>query len=157
MRADRKCITVVSLMPAIVFGLEFLWMVNACLAQSEKANLTIRLTTDTKQFRMGEIIPVELSFSASIPETYEMETNTYDCSGRLGLERFTVDPEGRDPLYSHYAEGLHFGFAGGGISAGPKHLTSTPEVIVVDLNEYIALDKPGLYPVRKFDARSPYQ
>ncbi len=121
----------------------FLTVVTAH-AQVPGASLTIRLG-DANRFRVGEIIPVELAFSAATTGTYDMDTRTYDRSGRLDEEQFHVSPPGRDPLYNHYHGGLYGGYIGGGLSSGPKLLTSRPEIIQEELNEWVALDKPGHY------------
>jgi hypothetical protein len=60
-------------------------------AQSESGvSLTIRFADGTSRFHVGEIIPVELSFKASIPDMYDMEMRTYDRSGRLDIETFML-------------------------------------------------------------------
>ena len=74
-----------------------------------------------------------------------MSTRNYDRSGRLLMEQFHVDPAGRDPLHDHYEGGLFGGFIGGGASGGDKQLSADPETIREELNEYVALDKPGHY------------
>jgi hypothetical protein len=120
-------------------------MAATATGQDFGVELTIRFPEETTSFQTGEIIPIEISFRASIPETYQIETRTYDRSGRLGVEQFHVNPGGRDPLHDLYKGCLYGGFVGGGISGGPKWLTGWPEIIRADLNEWVALDKPGLY------------
>jgi hypothetical protein len=129
----------------IILGFAFVLTAQAAASPAEQATLTIRFADNATKYHVGEIIPIELAFSASAANTYEMDTRTYDRSGRLGEEQFIVKPEGRDPLYNHYAGGLYMGISGGGLSSGPKMLTSRPEVMVEELNEYVALDKPGHY------------
>ena len=51
--------------------------------QTEAASLTIRFTGGMNTFHVGEIIPIELSFTASLPDTYDMSNRNYDRSGRL--------------------------------------------------------------------------
>ncbi len=114
-------------------------------AQDTGVNLTIRFAGNAARFRVGEIITIELSFSSSSVDTYEMDTRMYDRSGRLDEEQFHVMPEGRDPLHDYFMGGLYCGFPGGGLSGGPKLLTRTPEMIREELNEWVALDKPGHY------------
>jgi hypothetical protein len=81
-------------------------------AQVDNAvSLTIRFTDGKTQFHAGEVIPVELTFSASVPDTYDLNTRNYDRSGRLNAEAFHVTPPGRDPLRNYYANGL-FMFGG---------------------------------------------
>jgi hypothetical protein len=53
----------------------------------------IRTTASgTNPFHIGEIIPVELSFAASLPDSYDMDTRNYDRSGHLDTEQFHVTP-----------------------------------------------------------------
>lgn len=112
------------------------------LAQEESgASLAIRFADGTSRFHVGEIIPIELSFRASIPETYDMNTANYDRSGRLNVEQFHVDPPGRDPLERYYSIG---GFMGGGLSSSLT-LSSEPQTRREDLNEWVVLEKPGRY------------
>ena len=112
------------------------------LAQNESGvSLTIRFADGTSRFHAGEIIPLELSFKASIPDMYDMEMRNYDRSGRLNIEGFQVAPPGRDPLERYYSTGA---FMGGGLG-GPRELSSEPQVMHEELNEWVALDKPGHY------------
>jgi hypothetical protein len=68
------------------------------LAQPDHgASLTIRFAKGTSQFHVGEVISVELAFSASVADAYDMNTASYDRSGRLDVEHFHVTPAGRDP------------------------------------------------------------
>jgi hypothetical protein len=76
---------------------------SGLFAQEENgASLIIRFD-GARRFHVGEIIPIELSFRASIPEMYDMSTANYDRSGRLNIEQFHVDPPGRDPLKRYYS------------------------------------------------------
>jgi len=79
---------------------------SALFAQNESGvSLTIRFADGTSRFHVGEIIPIELSFKASIPGAYDMEMRNYDRSGRLNIEAFHVTPPGRDPLERYYSTG----------------------------------------------------
>jgi hypothetical protein len=109
--------------------------------QDSAVSLTISFANGASYFHVGEVIPIELSFKASIPDMYDMEMRNYDRSGRLNLEQFHVTPPGRDPLQRYYSIG---GFFGGGIG-GPRALSSEPHIMHEDLNEWAALDKPGHY------------
>ncbi len=66
-------------------------------------------------FRMGEVIPIELSFSANAPRKYQLNMARYDRSGRMPYEQFHVTPEDgtHDPLHAYFAFG---GFLGGGLT-----------------------------------------
>ncbi|MCI0350965.1 MAG: hypothetical protein L0Z53_16185, partial [Acidobacteriales bacterium] len=115
--------------------------VNPSFPQADAASLTIRFAGGTSQFRVGEVIPIELSFTASLPDTYDISTRSYDRSGRLNIERFYVTPPGRDPLIDYYSEGA---FIMGGLG-GSRVLTKEPHIMEADLNEWVALDQPGHY------------
>src|ERR1017187_5955584 len=111
--------------------------------QDSAATLRIQFASAGSVFQTGEIIPVDLLFSAA-GSGYQMGTRSYDRSGRLNIEQFHVDPPGRDPLHDHY-NGAVQGFIGGGASSTDKLLSPDPEAIHVDLNEWVAPDKPGHY------------
>jgi hypothetical protein len=107
--------------------------------QDSAVSLTIRFASGTSAFHVGEVILIELSFQASIPDMYDMDTRNYDRSGRLNMEQFHVTPPGRDPLERYYLTGA---FIGGGLS-GSRALSTEPQIMREDLNEWVALDKPG--------------
>jgi hypothetical protein len=110
-------------------------------SQGGAASLTIHLASGTSVFHAGEVIPIELSFTASLPDAYDMDTRNYDRSGRLNMEQFHIAPPGRDPLANYYENGV---FMGGGLG-GSRVLSSEPQVMEEDLNEWVALDDPGHY------------
>jgi hypothetical protein len=84
-----------STLPAYVVVLV---LATSGLAQLDNgASLTIRFANGTSQFHVGEVIPIELGFSASVPDAYDMNTASYDRSGRLNMEQFHVTPPGGDP------------------------------------------------------------
>ena len=120
---------VLFLLPAIARG------------QQDAATLNIQFSGGGSVFQIGQIIPVELSFTAAGGGTYLMSSRAYDRSGRLNIEEFHVDPPGRDPLREHFEGGV---FMGGGLS-GDKTLSADPETVREELNEWVALDKPGHY------------
>jgi hypothetical protein len=129
-------------MKPLRLALAALILASPLFAQNESGvSLTIRFADGTSRFHVGEIIPLELSFHASIPDMYDMEMRNYDRSGRLNIEGFHVTPPGRDPLERYYSTGV---FMGGGLG-GARQLSSEPQVIREELNEWIALDKPGHY------------
>jgi hypothetical protein len=109
--------------------------------QESGVSLTIRFVNGTSRFHVGEVVPIELSFRATIPDLYDMEMRNYDRSGRLNIEQFHVTPPGRDPLQNYYSNGA---FMMGGIG-GPRLLSSEAQIMREDLNEWVALDRPGHY------------
>ena len=112
--------------------------------QGSSATLRIQFASAGSVFQIGEIIPVDLLFSAAGGD-YQMSTRNYDRSGRLDMEQFHVSPPGRDPLHDHYEGGIYGAFIGGGISGGDKSLSADPETIREDLNEWVAPDALGHY------------
>lgn len=129
-------------MRPLLLASAFLILATPVFPQEEiSASLTIRFVDGTNRFHVGEIIPVELAFRASVPVTYDMSTRNYDRSGRLDVEQFHVTPPGRDPLQSYYSMGA---FIGGGLGSS-RVLSTDPEIMREDLNEWVALDKPGHY------------
>lgn len=117
-------------------------LASPLLAQNESAvSLTIRFADGTSLFHVGEITPLELAFRASVPDMYDMEMRNYDRSGRLNIEGFHVTPPGRDPLERYFSTGA---FIGGGLG-GARELSSETQVMRVELNEWVALNKPGHY------------
>lgn len=129
-------------MKPLQLTLAALILASPLLAQNENGvSLMIRFADGTSRFHVGEIIPIELSFKASIPDTYDMEMRNYDRSGRLNIEAFLVTPPGRDPLERYYSTGA---LIGGGLG-GARELSIDPQVMREDLNEWVAIDKPGHY------------
>ena len=104
----------------------------------------IRLAGARREFRQGEVIRLEMSFSSSLPKKYEMSLQTWDRSGRLRLDEFHIDPADgfSDPMYDHFNSGL--GMMGGG-GGGVEALDEKPQLITYDLNEWFRFDKPGKY------------
>jgi len=129
-------------MKPLRLALTLLMSVLSLRAQQDRGvSLTIRFVDGTNRFHVGEVVPIELLFRASISNTYDMEMRNYDRSGRLNIEQFHVTPPGRDPLQNYYSIG---GFMGGGLG-GPRELSNEPQIMHEDLNEWVALDQPGHY------------
>jgi hypothetical protein len=106
--------------------------------------LELRLATDARQFRKGEVIPLDLLFTSRTPKRYLLDMARYDRSGRMNWEQFAVDPaEGtRDPLALYFAS--CGGFIGGGLTSF-QFLSDNPTAIRLELNEWVRFDRPGKY------------
>jgi hypothetical protein len=106
---------------------------------------TVRLKENRKQFHVGEIITLELSFAASKPATFTLDAATYDRSGRLFSDGFALDPRDGavDPIADYFNSGLN-SFWMGGLRSIPD-LTEKPYVITVEMNEWQRIDRPGHY------------
>jgi hypothetical protein len=107
-------------------------------------NFIVKLKDDKIQFHAGEKIRLELSFSASLPDTYVFDNATYDRSGRLEMDRFVVDQTDAvtDPLSDYYHKNLEHMMGG---LRGIDALRPAPQVISYDLNEWLRFEKPGKY------------
>ncbi len=69
----------------------------------------------------------------------EINSASYDRSGRMNYEQFIVEPKDatRDPLYLYF-NAITF-FVGGGLSSY-DFLTASPKIIHLNLNEWISFD-----------------
>jgi hypothetical protein len=116
-------------------------------AQPDGVSLQLALADGRQQYRVGEIIPVRLTFTAPQGSNYSIDLANYDRSGRLDIDTFNVSPgEGwSDPLAYYYDSGL-FSFMGGGIRSVPK-LGPEPVHVDADLNEWFRFDRPGHFRV----------
>src|SRR5262249_32783228 len=103
-------------------------------------SFTIRLEGNKKQFRMGEVIRLEMRFASNRPKTYRLDAATYDRSGRLDMDKFHIEPETgfTDPMRDH------LGFIGGGLRGIPE-LEEKPYLITYEINEWSRFEKPGKY------------
>jgi hypothetical protein len=109
--------------------------------------LHLTLRDGKSAYHEGEIIPLELAFTASVKGKYAVDTRSYDRSGRLNLESFCVDPDsGRDPLADYYDSGIFDGFVAGGIGQ-EQVLGQVPYLVNEELNEWSSLT-PGSYRLR---------
>lgn len=109
-------------------------------AFAQSAQLTI--STPKTSFYLGEMIPLNLKFTALQPNRFLADSRQYDRIGRLNyVEQFIVDPAsgGEDPLAgtSRATGGM------GGLSGGPKILSDEPFVIDRVLNDYVRFRHPG--------------
>ena len=102
--------------------------------------LHVSLASEQNQFRIGEKIPLELSYSATLKDRYQINMAQYDRSGRMEYEHFRVTPEDGavDPLANRV------GGIGGGLT-GFKFLDAQPWTIRLNLNEWVRFTKPGEY------------
>jgi hypothetical protein len=106
--------------------------------------LTLRLAGGQTRFHTGEIIPIELEFTSSVPNRFVLDNATYDRSGRLTIDEFHVDPIDpvSDPLLDYFAAAA--GFVGGG-GRGMPVLSDRPTVVKLQLNEWFRFDQRGRF------------
>jgi hypothetical protein len=111
---------------------------------SASVTLTVRIADGRTQFRPGEIIPIELEFNSATPKRFAVDGATYDRSGRLTIDRFSIDriDEISDPMLDYF--GSVGGYIGGGLR-GTGVLGEKPFIVTLELNEWFRFDKPGVY------------
>jgi len=102
----------------------------------------VRFADGKNTFRMGERIPIELVFTSSLGETYQVSTASYDRSGRLNTERYALLPA------AGFSDAMGEYFAAIDVSAtdglrGIAVLSEKPTVIHQDLNEWFRFDRAG--------------
>jgi len=104
----------------------------------------LKLSTSSRSFLCGEVIPLELTFTSTTPNRYQINMAQHDRSGRMNYEQFLLDPkEGTsDPLQLYFNSA--WGFIGGGLTTF-KFLSTSPTTIHLDLNEWVRFDQPGTY------------
>jgi len=101
--------------------------------------LRVSIANDRKEFHIGETIPLQLSFSSTVKDRYQVNMAQYDRSGRMNYEHFTISPSqgAVDPLVS-YNWGM------GGLTTF-QFLSSAPWTIKLNLNEWVRFTQPGEY------------
>lgn len=106
--------------------------------------LTVRVAEGRRQFRPGEIIPIELEFSSAIPKRFVVNGATYDRSGRLTIDEFRLDPVDAvtDPMLDYFASSG--AYIGGGL-AGSGVLGDQPFIVTLILNDRFRFDQPGTF------------
>ena len=101
--------------------------------------LKVSLATSQREFHIGETIPLQLVFSSSVKDRYQVNMAQYDRSGRMSYEHFSVTPaDGAvDPLPT-YTSSM------GGLTSF-KFLTNEGWTVKLNLNEWIRFTQPGEY------------
>lgn len=104
-----------------------------------KIVLKVSIANNQREFRIGETISLQLSFSSTVKNRYRINMAQYDRSGRMDYEEFVVSPEDGavDPLPNH--------FAGMGGLTSYSFLGPEPWSIQLDLNEWVRFTQPGEY------------
>src|SRR5262245_35950156 len=120
-------------------------------------SFTLRFEEDKVQFKPGEIIRVEFSFTSDLPDAYALDGATLDRLASIFLDKYFLDHKKGvvDPLMDYFP-----GILGGGIKGDPN-LSEKPHKMTFDLNEWFRFDQPGRFRlyvtaprVLKKDARS---
>src|SRR4030095_1874153 len=121
-------------------------------AQNENVDPNVRLDFSVagsrSEFHLGETIPLQLAFSSTVKDRYQLNMAQYDRSGRMNYETFVLTPAGGavDPLPT-YSD-----FMMGGLTSF-QFLTSQPWELKLNLNEWLRFTKPGEYRLTIFSSR----
>jgi hypothetical protein len=136
------CSTAPALKPAPPSGLS---------RQTGDVRLRVEFADGNTRFRIGEVIPLKLSFTSSAAARYQINLATYDRSGRMHYEDFMVEPDAgwSDPLKDYFSGGA---FMMGGLTSFDL-LSGRPKVISLDLNEWVRFERPGEYVLRVVSRR----
>jgi hypothetical protein len=109
--------------------------------------VTVTIRVESREYRVGELIPVDLTFTSSEPDRYLLDKAEYDCSGRVPEDKFIVIPSDgwEDPLADYFSGNR--AFLGGGLR-GIETLSSSHVIVRRYLNEYVRFTRPGTYTIR---------
>jgi len=68
------------------------------------AGAQLHVSVSRTEFRCGEVVPLNLTFTSATANRYQINLASYDRSGRMSYERFLLDPkEGTsDPLQLYF-------------------------------------------------------
>jgi hypothetical protein len=120
-----------------------------------KVALQVSIATNQTEFHIGETIPLQLSFSSTVKDHYQVNMAQYDRSGRMNYEHFDLAPANGvvDPLPTYTG-------SMGGLT-NFKYLTPEPWSIKLNLNEWVRFTQPGEYRIavssRRVGVRDPSQ
>src|SRR6185437_4370232 len=112
-----SCASTIVLLAVIMSGL----LARATGAQDSSStgrqdDVKLQLSTKSSVYRQGELIPLELSFTSSLTNRYQVNMASYDRSGRMNYEKFLVEPSDgtSDPLLVYFSS--RSSFLGGGLT-----------------------------------------
>ncbi|HEU4390998.1 MAG TPA: hypothetical protein VFV34_24545 [Blastocatellia bacterium] len=129
------------LISTLPFGLNPDGAAGMTAGQQPDVRLRVETVDGRTEFRIGELIPLKLSFTSTVTKKYQINMASYDRSGRMSYEEFLLEPAAgwSDPLEDYFSYG---GFFGGGLTSY-RFLSSEPTMINLDLNEWVRFDLPG--------------
>jgi hypothetical protein len=115
---------------------------TALLAQTSEVELRLATAGGQSRFRLGETIPLELSFTSPVTGKYTISIGNGDRNMlEDSREEIRVAPAVGDPLAEFFRSG------GGSFLSGVAQLSSKPVVAQKDLNQWRRFDRPGRYRV----------
>lgn len=121
------------------------------MAQTPEVELRLAAANGQTSFRMGEPIPLELTYTSTVPGKYSVFGGGTDRLGFEALnEEFRVSPaDGAvDPLADRFKGGM----AANGLG-WLRMLSAEPLVVKKDLNQWLRFDRPGQYRVHAVSHR----
>jgi len=106
----------------------------------EGVSFTLRLVEDKLQFKPGEIIRVEFSFTSDLPNTYDLDGSSVDRVNSIARDKYFLDHKNGvvDPLRDYWFGAVSI------ISSNPT-LSEKPHKRTFDLNEWFRFDQPGKF------------
>src|SRR5215813_8628373 len=114
---------------------------EAMLKNPEGVSFTLRFEEDKVQFKPGENIRVEFSFTSDLPGAYAMYGANFDRLASIYLDKYFLDHKKGvvDPLMDYFPRP---GFSG---IIGDHTLSEKPHKMTFDLNEWFRFDQPGRF------------
>ena len=110
----------------------------ACVVSAQDISVTLQTLNGQRQFRVGERIPVLLTFTAPITSRYLVWTVPSRQIVGEEYDRFVIEPvEGTVTFPERRAAGYN------GIAYEPEPFRLTPLTTKLDANEWIAIREPG--------------
>ncbi|MEY2493757.1 MAG: hypothetical protein QOJ45_249 [Verrucomicrobiota bacterium] len=127
-------------------------VIEGCAKRSssdgQEVLLQLSLANNQREFRIGETIPIKLSFSTRIKDHYQLNEAHYDRSGRMEFERFSITPAGGAIDLLPPCD-----YCMGGGLTNYRFLTSEPWAIELNINEWVRFTKPGEYKLKVLSQR----
>jgi hypothetical protein len=120
----------------------FLGLTAAAWAQQAPAGITVTLRASggRTQFRLGEIVPVELVFQSSTRGVYRIwEVPSREIMGEE-FDDFQVDPKEGAAVFPQRAASTY-----DGPTFEPIAIYGSPATVLLTLNDWVAFRKPGHY------------
>ena len=115
-------------------------------APPDDVRVELRCVKEPARFHMGEVIAIQLSFTAKAPRRRHLHPVSSSRNPDVG-QRFLVTPrEGtRDPLQTYMASTPRWH---GDYELGYQTLGPEPETVDMALNEWVRFDRPGKYSLK---------
>ena len=129
-------------------------LVTCQISFSQNVSIGVRTSNDDVEFHVGEEIPIDLVYVASLPNTYEVNTSV-GYPERIPMpDLFLVEPHNgwADPL-GGYREAMSKALNFVGVLVGNSPIGPKPFTLRLILNDYISFSRPGHYTLQVQDSR----